>query len=251
MNEFEEQQDYQPPLAGQVDKSWIFASNDVPEEPSQQWTDPDLRHENSPSQKGQLIHDAVKDGSLTFLKAQLMIPPTTEEINWVNEQGYTSLHVAIREAERNKFKLVKRLLNAGALVNARTGNDDGYTALHIAIREQNKIDKLKIVEKLLTKGADINARTYYGETPLDLATRQNNQSLIDLLEKTFSDLGPETTHEDFHHLPKNDKPVPKLRFGGFALGLKKWFLLGGVIVVGGFLLKRTMFNTAGRPESNA
>ena len=75
-----------------------------------------------------------------------------------------SIHVA---AERGNIGAVKKHLEAGTDVNAKTPN--GGTPLFWAIAHDHK----EIVELLIAKGANVNARVlsgkYKGSTPMDYA----------------------------------------------------------------------------------
>jgi len=64
---------------------------------------------------------------------------------------------------RGDLKEVKRLVDRGANVNAKTST--GSTALHEAIFRREKL----ITEYLIQQGADVSAKGMYGVTPLHMA----------------------------------------------------------------------------------
>ena len=68
----------------------------------------------------------------------------------------------------------KLLLDRGCAINAVDNN--GNTALHWAIT-----NSMECVKELLTYGADTSIKNKDGETPLDKAKDNNNQTCIDLL----------------------------------------------------------------------
>ena len=81
---------------------------------------------------------------------------------------------------------VKRRISQGAEVNAIR---IGQSLLHIACQSGNK----KIVELLINSGADVNVSNRRGLTPLDIAERDGQTEIIELLrvhgaKKGFSNL---------------------------------------------------------------
>lgn len=81
--------------------------------------------------------------------------------------------------DRDQIDEVKRLLEDGADVNART-KEDGDTPLHLAAEGGH----LEIVRLLLDHGADVNARTRDdNETPLGEAIGNHHADVADLLKR--------------------------------------------------------------------
>jgi ankyrin repeat protein len=81
-----------------------------------------------------------------------------------NHEANTALHAAL--AGRGGLRIVSRLVNAGADVNARAGG--GYTPLHIAAFH----DDVTIVNLLIAHGAAAGARDDQDRTPLTIAEAQ-------------------------------------------------------------------------------
>jgi ankyrin repeat protein len=84
----------------------------------------------------------------------------------VNAKGMddcTSLHFAAVETKNPD--ILRLLLQAGADVNARV-RSSGWTPLHAAVSRTKNPDILRL---LLQAGADVNAKDTGGQTPLDLA----------------------------------------------------------------------------------
>jgi len=107
------------------------------------------------------------------------------------EFGWTALMFAAREGRK---EMVELFINKGA--NIEAVNNDGYTALHLAVRDIVKLlldndgrtalmyaaeqGHKEIIEILLLKGANINAVDKDGKTPLSLA--QGHVEIINLLK---------------------------------------------------------------------
>jgi ankyrin repeat protein len=85
---------------------------------------------------------------------------TEESVLQSDSGGNTALHIAIKNGAEEK--IIRLILNAGALVNAR--NKEGDTSLHLAVRLNLK----EIGELLLSQGADIFAPNSRSESPIYL-----------------------------------------------------------------------------------
>jgi len=78
-------------------------------------------------------------------------------------------------------KVTDKLLARGADVDesASSGDAAGYTCLMMAARNASP----ELVGYLVKKGADVNARAADGNTPLSLATGEDDQEMVALLKK--------------------------------------------------------------------
>jgi len=152
------------------------------------------------------IHDACKAGDLSKVKALLEKDPSLLQSK--TEEGKSPLHMA---TGWGRCDIVEYLISIGADINAR--NNNGGTPIHVAasqnqpecakilishganvndIRTLGKMTPLLIavykgnyeVAKILIElGADIDAKTESGETALMIATKKNDQKMIQLLKK--------------------------------------------------------------------
>ena len=108
--------------------------------------------------------------------------------------GFTPLAIAISEG---KFFAAKALIDAGANVNAVSG-DDHLTPLML-IAAQKQVDKraqsvhqgvssVELARLLIDKGADVNTRSVKGVTPLMVAAAHDNPPLIGVLVQAGADV---------------------------------------------------------------
>ena len=74
---------------------------------------------------------------------------------------------------------IKRLIEAGADVNAKNKNQYGETPLHWALWRDN----IETTKLLIDSGADVNAKNKSGITPLAWAVDKRNIELVKLLIK--------------------------------------------------------------------
>ena len=93
-------------------------------------------------------------------------------IDSVDVLGYTALR---RAAINNRTNVTIVLCNREADVNKRSG--DQSTALHEAALN-NSTD---VIEVLLKYGASTNIENRYGDTPIDVARRENHDAAVRLL----------------------------------------------------------------------
>ncbi|XP_053670231.1 ankyrin repeat domain-containing protein 27-like [Anopheles nili] len=112
------------------------------------------------------------------------VSPTARQgvnLNAVNGEGYTALHVA---AMHGNVEMVRLLLEQQ--VNPTIRLKTGATALHLATRER----RLRIVRMLLSRchSADIvDLKDSRGDTPLHYAVEQNNLQLVQMLLDSGAD----------------------------------------------------------------
>ena len=140
-----------------------------------------------------------------------------QNINERDDKGYTPLHYALL---KNRFEIARKLIDAGANVNAPS-SENGMTPLLIATsranRLQEKAQKImeqsegnvkkrvseiklkkyiakqmnsarKILEILIEAGADLNQETPLGTPLMNAATNPWNADIIDILIKSGADV---------------------------------------------------------------
>lgn len=147
------------------------------------WEDDDdgveaSRDAKAPDQR--TILSAAENGNLENVKYALY--GNYDLLNCTDKDGYTPLH---RACYGNHVGTVKYLLQAGALVDAKSQND--WQPLHSAACWNN----VDCMAALISHGANINARSKGDQTPLHLvcASSHNSASLQLLL------LHPDLDHE--------------------------------------------------------
>ncbi|XGW21143.1 hypothetical protein V3C99_004247, partial [Haemonchus contortus] len=91
-----------------------------------------------------------------------------------DNEGKSPLSVAL--FDRKDPELCKEVVNYGG-VSAVNHCIDGVSLLHIAVKNEDA----EIVQFLLENNAAIDAENREGETPLEVAVRQNNRNLVTLL----------------------------------------------------------------------
>ena len=114
----------------------------------------------------------------------LSLVPRGIYTGYVNDDGLTPMHQAIKEAPQrprgtNYLNIVEKLIASGAYVDAKSSQ--GETALYLAVR----LGKVEIAEVLIENGAGFNARGTDGETILNLAVSQGHLGVV----KTLIDHG--------------------------------------------------------------
>jgi ankyrin repeat protein len=105
-----------------------------------------------------MLHFAVHRANVQLLRAVLNQTASPNALNVADKSGRNALFYAVRNIEkpstRQRLAIVSILVEAGADINAR--NDKGSTALNLAARDGNEV----LVELLLDARAKVN-------TPLD------------------------------------------------------------------------------------
>jgi hypothetical protein len=88
------------------------------------------------------------------------------------------------ENDKNKFEIMKLLLDKGADINITDYHKDN--ALHYMMNENYRDDNidLDMVRFLIANGIDLSYKNGVGYTPLKLASYGKNKELIDLLKKS-------------------------------------------------------------------
>lgn len=98
-----------------------------------------------------------------------------------DKPGWSDLHVAVWN--RNVAE-VRRLLIAGADVNAKTGDTVAHTALHLAVIDSS----LEIVRLLIDSGAAIDVQDHNGNTPIKCACAYGHVAIVELLAFKGADI---------------------------------------------------------------
>jgi ankyrin repeat protein len=105
------------------------------------------------------------------------------DVNAKNERGTTAFTASITGilSERVTTAVPKLLLEKGANVDEapQKGRAEGYTVLMMAARNQHP----DLVQFLIDHGANINAEAKDGSTPLSLAKKEEDDAMIELLQK--------------------------------------------------------------------
>ena len=118
------------------------------------------------------LHFAVVGGCTESVNLLLQAPVVN--INLVNCKGDTSLHVACRHNDTND--ILKILVEDGRC-DVNIANDRGHTALHIVLeKKESAIELLTLHKSCNPSIADHN-----GSTPLQIATRRNQLSAVEVL----------------------------------------------------------------------
>ncbi len=118
------------------------------------------------------LHSVLKKDNIDINVLNALLGAEGINVNIKDELGkWTPLHWAVVKGHK---EVVKALLGKDG-INVNIGGQYGKkTPLHLAAQNNNK----EVVEALLDKGANVNAEDDKGETPLDLATNQDIQTLL-------------------------------------------------------------------------
>jgi ankyrin repeat protein len=124
------------------------------------------------------VFEAAALGRLDRLDAALLADPALAAA--YSPDGFTPLHLA---AFFGKTEAVRRLLDAGAPVDAYTRNDLANQPLHAAAAGRHA----EICRALLAAGADVNATQHGGFTPLHEAAQGGDDELVELFLSAGAD----------------------------------------------------------------
>ena len=122
--------------------------------------------------KFNMLHLAVMGKKITSF--YYFIKQYKIDINSKDSKDNTVLHLA---TFFNSTKIFNFLLTVKKIkINSR--NKDGFTPLHFAVINQSK----SMIKKLLIKGAKCNIKNGKLDTPLELANKNKNQSIQNILK---------------------------------------------------------------------
>ncbi len=111
------------------------------------------------------ILKAIEDGNTDAVRKMLTRQPSL--VNQADEHGFTPLMLAVSSADRTP-ELVQALIDAGADVNAKTG--EGYTALHMMADVNGPTGHGAmpghLARILVAAGGELEAKQHWGWTPL-------------------------------------------------------------------------------------
>ena len=140
--------------------------------------EPALAHERYSGRT--LLHAAAAAGDLPMVELLLRLGA---DLNVSDDGGHTPLYsVANQSRARGAPDVVRSLVRAGALVDARDGVKH-CTALHMAARRGN----VEVAEALLECGAGLEVRDSLGETPLRRAVNCNKTEVARLFLERGAD----------------------------------------------------------------
>eukprot|EP01132_Coremiostelium_polycephalum_P000747 gene747-925_t len=123
------------------------------------------------------LHTAVLHGHLSVVRYLISKGADIHQLGYYQQ---SSLELAIKAFQHQK-EMILLLLTHGADINQQNQRTGGNTILHRSVRSNN----LALVQFLLKKGADCHIKNQTGETALDIATKENNQEIITLLQKSM------------------------------------------------------------------
>lgn len=146
----------------------------------------DLEEQKERSEKNEDLLKYAFEGNKKLVKIALTTG-IKAEINAVDENGNNALIYAVYSAD---LATVKFLLNYHKddegfeiegvdPININHLNNEGLSALHLAVQLNNP----RIVKELLSAGISANIVGNYVETPIFIATRQDNSEMIGILKE--------------------------------------------------------------------
>ena len=124
------------------------------------------------------VFEAAALGRLDRLDVALLGDP--DLVRAYSPDGFTPLHLA---AFFGKPEVVRRLLGAGAPVDAYTRNEFANQPLHAAAAGRH----VEVCRLLLASGADVHATQHGGFTPLHEAAQAGDDELVELFLSAGAD----------------------------------------------------------------
>lgn len=119
------------------------------------------------------LHYAIYYDNLELI--ELLLKQKNIKVNAKNEKGFAPLHIVILGNSINSLNILEYLLDNGANINVQDKN--GHTPLHVAI-SQNDIE---VIEMLLERRIKINTQTKVGNTAMHYAVSTNYVSIVETL----------------------------------------------------------------------
>ena len=118
-------------------------------------------------------------GEALVLQVVTVLVSTTElDVNEKNGSGLSPLMLAVN-LTRNR---IAQYLIADCHCDLNTVNGDGRSALHLACAEGN-VEVVKMIIQAVEPDFDFDLKDHLGETPLQLACRNNHQDTVSMLLK--------------------------------------------------------------------
>ena len=128
------------------------------------------------------IEDAISPEVVTqkITPLQRAAPPGIEDA--ISPEVETQKITPLQRAAYGGHADIVRLLINSALIDVNERDKDGWTALHMAIRQEHTANMHAVVKVLLqAKGIDVNAADTDGFTPLHSAARRNHIDVLSSL----------------------------------------------------------------------
>ena len=144
---------------------------------------------------------SIKDGDLESIQDDIK---RGVDINvWLPGMTFKPIHVAVNTGN---LDIVKLLLDKGAKINDKDMND--YSPIHHAANRKKNHNSMEINAKLIDianllidRGANLNVNSNSDDTPLDLAARNGDLEMVELLINKGANL--RYSEKALHHASEN------------------------------------------------
>ena len=133
------------------------------------------------------VFEATALGYIDRLRERLDEDPT-RAVAW-SADGFTALHFA---AFFGKAEAARTLIDAGAMVDAVSGNEMRVQPLHSAAAGRHH----EVCRLLIASGADVNATQQHDFTPLHAAAQHGDDELVELFLSAGADPSARTDAGD-------------------------------------------------------
>ena len=117
------------------------------------------------------LHVVCQTGNVDIMKA-LLLPKSNVDVNEINNEGYTPLHIAILN---NHLECVQLLLNDARTSFNMGSINEGNTALHLAAMHS----RVEIARLLVNKAANQISKNHDSRMAIQLCT---NRTVFDILK---------------------------------------------------------------------